>query len=636
MKTILPQSRFLTFVFLIANLFFANVVFGQTVTLDQADLDYAPGETVIITGTGWHPGEIVGLQVDNITNPNIDCGPVTPQPHELWTVDADADGNFTAYWYVNDCELGADLLLGAYGNLSGFTYEVFFTDAPKVLSVAIGSQTPSPVTAGNNASYAITVFRGSGSGSSGAFTANLSITTTLPGGTSVSFSPSPVSFTSGDSSKIATLTISTTGSTPAGSTSFIVKAATSASDFAESTATLVVGGGNSAPVLAAIGNKNVNEQSALNFSVSASDQDLPAQTLTYSLDAASVTAGMTINGSTGAFSWTPTESQGGATYPVTITVTDNGTPNLADSETFNIVVAEVNDAPTGTDNTVTTNEDTDYTFTTTDFGFTDPNDTPVNTLFAVKVTTLPANGLLKLSGVNVTLGQFIPVASITAANLKFSPATNSNGTPYTSFTFQVQDNGGTASGGVDLDQIANTMTINVTSVNDAPSGADNTVTTNEDTDHTFTAVQFGFTDPNDTPLNTLLAVKVTTLPANGLLKLSGVNVTLGQFIPVASIIAGNLKFSPATNSNGTPYTSFTFQVQDNGGTASGGVDLDQIANTMTINVTSVNDAPVFTKGADQTKLEDAGAISVPGWATGIDDGDPELTQTLSFTVTNNN
>ncbi|WP_140485967.1 MBG domain-containing protein [Flavobacterium sp. GSA192] len=129
MKTILPQSRFFLFVFLIANLLFANVFFGQTVTLDQADLDYAPGETVVITGTGWHSGETVALQVDNLTNPDVDCGPVTPQPHELWTVVADENGNFTASWYVNDCELGADLMLGALGQTSGFTYKVFFTDA---------------------------------------------------------------------------------------------------------------------------------------------------------------------------------------------------------------------------------------------------------------------------------------------------------------------------------------------------------------------------------------------------------------------------------------------------------------------------------------------------------------------------
>jgi hypothetical protein len=45
----------------------------------------------------------------------------------------------------------------------------------------------------------------------------------------------------------------------------------------------------------------------------------------------------------------------------------------------------------------------------------------------------------------------------------------------------VRDDGGIANGGVNLDQSANTMTIDVTSVNDAPAGANNTVTTNEDT-----------------------------------------------------------------------------------------------------------------------------------------------------------
>jgi hypothetical protein len=46
----------------------------------------------------------------------------------------------------------------------------------------------------------------------------------------------------------------------------------------------------------------------------------------------------------GVFSWIPTEAQGGATYPVTITVTDDGTNplNLTDAETFNILVTEDN------------------------------------------------------------------------------------------------------------------------------------------------------------------------------------------------------------------------------------------------------------------------------------------------------
>ena len=59
------------------------------------------------------------------------------------------------------------------------------------------------------------------------------------------------------------------------------------------------------------------------------------------------------------------------------------------------------------------------------------------------------------------------------------------------------------------------MTVNVTAVNDAPAGTNNTVTTLEDTAYTFTAADFGFTDPNDTPANALLAVKITTLPGAG-------------------------------------------------------------------------------------------------------------------------
>ena len=44
--------------------------------------------------------------------------------------------------------------------------------------------------------------------------------------------------------------------------------------------------------------------------------------------------------------------------------------------------------------------------------------------------------------------------------------------------------------------------------------------------------------------------------------------------------------------------------------------------TFNITVTPINDAPLFTKGADQTADEDAGPQTVSGWATGISDGDP--------------
>ena len=111
------------------------------------------------------------------------------------------------------------------------------------------------------------------------------------------------------------------------------------------TFTITVNDINVAPVLGAIGNQTVDELATLTFTATATDADLPADTLTYSLDAASVALGMTIDANTGVFSWTPTEGQGGLTPSVTVTVTDSGTGNLVDSETFTITVNDINTAP---------------------------------------------------------------------------------------------------------------------------------------------------------------------------------------------------------------------------------------------------------------------------------------------------
>ena len=278
----------------------------------------------------------------------------------------------------------------------------------------------------------------------------------------------------------------------------------------------------------------------------------------------------------------------------------DATTNIG-SATFNISITPVNDEPIGADNTVTTLEDAPYTFSTADFGFTDPNDTPSNNLQNVIITTIPSNGTLTLNGVAVTAGQAVSAADIASNLLVFTPVANANGAGYDSFTFQVQDDGGTANTGVDTDQSANTMTIDVTSVNDAPDGADITLTTLEDTTLTFTAADFGFSDVNDSPANALQSIIFTTVPATGSLQLSGVAVTAGQEIAVADI--PNLTYDPVADENGAAYTSFTFQVRDDGGTSDGGVNLDPVANTVTIDVTSVNDEPA---GADNTvtTLED--------------------------------
>ena len=128
-----------------------------------------------------------------------------------------------------------------------------------------------------------------------------------------------------------------------------------------------------------------------------------------------------------------------------------------------------------------------------------------------------------------------------------------------------------------------------TAVKDAPAGTDTTVTAIEDTDYIFTAANFGFTDPID-GTDSLLGVKITTLESTGALQWyngsAWVDVTAGQTISATDIGLNYLRFTPVANANGATYDSFTFQVQDDGGTANSGVDLDASPNTMTIDVTA--------------------------------------------------
>ena len=339
--------------------------------------------------------------------------------------------------------------------------------------------------------------------------------------------------------------------------------------------------------------------------VLANDTDADSDPLTSVLVTNAANGNVVLN-SDGSFTYTPNANFNGAdsfTYKANDGISDSA------PVTVTLNVTSVNDAPAGTDKLITTLEDTSYTFTASDFGFTDPNDSPANALLTVKITTLPAAGTLLDNGVAVTAGQSVSAADIAGGLLTFAPAANANGAGYANFTFQVQDNGGTANGGIDLDASPNTITFNVTSVNDAPAGADDIVTTLQNTPYTFAASDFGFTDPNDTPADALLAVKISTLPAAGTLTDNGVPVTAGQFVSLTDIAGGLLKFTPALNASGPGYASFTFQVQDNGGTANGGVDLDQSPNSMTINVTPVG---LFVGPGGYATINAAIAAANPG------------------------
>ena len=93
---------------------------------------------------------------------------------------------------------------------------------------------------------------------------------------------------------------------------------------------------NDAPTLNPITDRVLDEGGPVSFTVTATDTD-EGQMLTYSLDAGAPT-GAHIDPNTGVFTWTAAAP---GQYPVTVRVTDDGSPAESDSRTFTITVNNV-------------------------------------------------------------------------------------------------------------------------------------------------------------------------------------------------------------------------------------------------------------------------------------------------------
>ena len=99
--------------------------------------------------------------------------------------------------------------------------------------------------------------------------------------------------------------------------------------------TIFVNEVNLAPVLTLPPGTNIIDSALYTATATATDPDLPANTLTFAL--VSGPAGLTVSGG-GAISWTPTGAQSPSTNTVTIRVTDNGSPNLSDTNSYTLTV----------------------------------------------------------------------------------------------------------------------------------------------------------------------------------------------------------------------------------------------------------------------------------------------------------
>ena len=293
----------------------------------------------------------------------------------------------------------------------------------------------------------------------------------------------------------------------------------------------------------------------------------------------------------GKFTYTPPADANGEAFASFGFKVNDGEVDSASAYTMTIDVALANDAPTASDKTVSTFEDTAYAFAAASFGFSDAD--AGDTLDHVNITSLPvdsngnAQGTLSLDGTEITSitpPQQVTLADLDGGKLTYTPPIDANGEAFASFGFKVND------GEVDSAS-AYTMTIDVTPMNDAPTASDKTVSTFEDTAYAFAAAEFGFSDADAG--DTLDHVKITALPvdsngnAQGTLSLDGTeitSVTPPQQVTLAALDGGKLTYTPPIDANGEAFTSFGFKVND------GEVD-SASAYTMTIDVALANDAP---------------------------------------------
>ena len=249
--------------------------------------------------------------------------------------------------------------------------------------------------------------------------------------------------------------------------------------------------------------------------------------------------------------------------------------------------------------------------------FTYEDSAPVTVAFTISDIETPAGSLgLSASSSNTGLvpaGNLVFGGSGASRTLTMTPLANQFGS--TLITIFVADSQNTSS---------NQFILAVTSVNDPPSfvkGGNQTVL--EDAGPRTVA---GW------------ATAISPGPANEAAQTVAFNVgnnnpALFALAPAVSP-AGALTYTTATNAVGS--ATVTLTLQDNGGTANGGVDTSA-PQSFTITVTPVNDPPTFTKGLEVVVNEDCGPTNITTWATGISPGpSDESSQTVSFLVSNGN
>lgn len=332
----------------------------------------------------------------------------------------------------------------------------------------------------------------------------------------------------------------------------------------------------------------VAEDSGANsINVLANDSTAPdsGETLTITAVTQGANGSVAITGGGTGLTYTPNANYFGSdSFTYTVSDGNGGT----DTATVSVTVTEVNDAPTATDDALSSVAE--------DSG---PRTIPFATLTG-NDSAGPANESgqsLTITAVGNAVGGTV---SIVGTDVIFTPTANYNGPA--SFDYTVSDNG-TTNGVADPKTDTGSVSFTITAVNDDPMANDDAATVAEDSG--ASTINVLANDSFAPDAGETLTITATTQGANGSVAITG----------------GGTSVSYTPNANFFGSDSFTYTISDgNGGTDTA---------TVNVTVTNVNDPPDAIDDA-ATVAEDSGANTIDVLAN--DSFTPDAGETLTVSA----
>ncbi|WP_231730716.1 Ig-like domain-containing protein [Photobacterium aquimaris] len=319
------------------------------------------------------------------------------------------------------------------------------------------------------------------------------------------------------------------------------------------------------------------------------------------------------------------------TDSLTMTTNDNGNSGaggpLTDTDSINITVKPVNDAPVNTvPAAFDVNEDSSHVITGLSIADVDAKESGTSGQMTVELSVehgqLAIAAGVDTSGLTITdngdgklviSGDIDKINTLLDAGIKYTGDENFNGSDQ--LTMTTSDNGNVGSGGVLTD--VSTVDITVTPVNDAPV---NTVPAafdvNEDSSHIITGLSIADVDAKEGGTSGQMTVELSvehgqlaviatdtqglTITDNG----DGKLVISGDIDKINTLLDAGIEYSGDQNYNGSDQLTMT--TSDNGNVGSGGALTD--VSTVDITVDAVNDAPVNDVPTTITASEDTATV----------------------------